>query len=191
MTDRARSAPAGDSAPVTTTIKDTIMRFAAPAAALSLALAVTSSIGTAQDVREPNPRAAALIASGEAALQAGEPQAAVDAFEAALTVDPGYTATWLRLAEAARQEGLQGKAIRYYREALSRDPDNYAAISGEGAALLEKGAVEKARANLARLEEICGDGCAETQTLAMALADVKTPMLAAEDVMPDTQVTQN
>jgi hypothetical protein len=41
---------------------------------------------------------------------------------------------------------MQGKAIHYYREALERDPENLAAISGEGEALVEKGAVEKARA---------------------------------------------
>jgi len=43
-------------------------------------------------------------------------------------------------------------------------------ISGEGQALLEKGAIEKAKRNLARLENVCGRDCTETRDLAAALA---------------------
>ena len=109
------------------------MRFAPAAAALSLALALTASVSWGAQ-RDPSPRAAVLIAQGQASLDAGDTQAAIDAYEAALTVDPAYTPVLIRLAEAARQEQLQGKAIRYYREALTRDPGNIAAIAGEGEA---------------------------------------------------------
>ena len=105
------------------------MRFAPAAAALSLAFAVTTSTGFASE-RDPAPRAAILIAEGEAALTAGDTQGAIDAFEAALVVDPAYTPLFLSLARAARADGLQGKALRYYREMLTRDPGNFAAISG-------------------------------------------------------------
>ncbi|WP_233996714.1 tetratricopeptide repeat protein [Porphyrobacter sp. CACIAM 03H1] len=156
------------------------MRFAAPAVALSLCLAITASITSAGAVGKPDPRAAALIAQGQAALTAGETQAAVDAFEAALAVDPGYTPIFIDLAEAARQSGLQGKAIRYYREALERDPGNFAAISGEGAALVEKGAVEKAKRNLAKLQSLCGDQCPETVALQSTIARGVPARLAVE-----------
>lgn len=146
------------------------MRFAPAAAALSLCLAMTASVINADAGMKPDPRAAALIAQGQAALQAGETQAAVDAFEAALAVDPGYTPIFIDLAEASRQSGLQGKAIRYYREALDRDPGNIAAISGEGAALVEKGALEKAKRNLAKLQSLCGDKCPETVALQSTIA---------------------
>ena len=142
--------------------------------------------------RPADPRAAALVAEGRSELASGQVQAAIDSFEAALTIDPGHTPIYLELAEAARIEGLQGKAIHYYREALAREPGNLAAISGEGEALLEKGAVEKARRNLARLESICGDQCAETQQLAAALArGPQGTVLTAEAVTPSTVVTQN
>ena len=88
------------------------MRFAPAAAALSLALAVTSSVGWAGE-RAPAPRAGVLLAEGQAALEQGDVQGAIDAYEAALAVDPGYTPIFLRLAEAARADQLQGKAIRY------------------------------------------------------------------------------
>lgn len=146
------------------------MRFAPAAAALSLCLAMTASISSAGDTRAPDPRAAVLIAQGQASLAAGEVQAAIDAFEAALAVDPGHTPIFIDLAEAARQQGLQGKAIRYYREALARDPGNFAAISGEGAALVEKGALEKAKRNLAKLQSLCGDKCPETVALQSSIA---------------------
>lgn len=155
------------------------MRFASAAAALSLVLAVTASVGQADD-RQAAPRAAQLIAEGDAALNAGDAQTAIDAFEAALAVDPGHTPVFLKLAEAARLEGLQGKAIRFYREALDRDPDNVAAISGEGIAMVEKGAMEKAKRNLTKLESLCGATCPETRNLQASIASGPKPRMAAE-----------
>ncbi|QFT78071.1 tetratricopeptide repeat protein [Erythrobacter sp. THAF29] len=155
------------------------MRFAPAAAALSLALVMTASVTSAGD-READPRAAALIVEGQALLNAGDTQGAIDAFEAALAVDPGYTPIFLNLAEAARQDGLQGKAIKYYREALARDPNNFAAISGEGEALVEKGALEKAKRNLSRLESLCGANCPETVALQSSIAAGPPARLAAE-----------
>lgn len=155
------------------------MRFAPAAAALSLALVVTASVTSATD-READPRAKALMVEGEALLEAGDTQGAIDAFEAALAVDPGYTPILNDLARAARLEGLQGKAIRYYREALERDPGNLAAIAGEGEALVEKGAVEKAKRNLARLESLCGATCPETLALQSKIAAGPPARLAAE-----------
>lgn len=168
------------------------MRYAPAAAALSLLVAVSASVGSAQEA-DVDPRAGALIAQAQASLDAGQPQRAVDALEAALAVDPQYTPILIALAEAARRDGLQGKAIRYYREALTRDPGNYAAIAGEGAAMVEKGAIDRARRNLAQLESLCGSSCDETRALAVAIArgPSNKNVLTAEAVMPDAMVTQN
>lgn len=160
------------------------MRFAPAAAALSLLLATTASV-TSAGGDAPDPRAEALLGQGRAALAAGDTQAAIDAFESALAVDPAHTPIFIELAEAARQVGLQGKAIRYYREALAREPSNFAAISGEGAALVEKGAVEKARRNLAKLQSLCGDACPETVALQSTIARGPSPRLAAETMVMD------
>ena len=167
------------------TLTETFMRFAPPAAALALVLAVTASVGFGQ-TRDPDPRAAILIAEGQAALDAGNTQAAIDAYEAALAVDPGYTPIFIRLAEAARSDELQGKAIAYYRQALARDPDNLQAIAGEGAAMAEKGALEKARLNLAKVESLCGESCPETQALTAAIAAGPiAPVMTAEAAMDE------
>jgi tetratricopeptide (TPR) repeat protein len=167
------------------------MRYLPAAVALSLLAAVTASVGQAAP-HEANPRAVELVAQGKAQLGAGNLQRAIDSFEAALAVDPAYSAVYLELADAARQEGLQGKAIHYYQQALQRDPNNLAAISGEGEAMVAKGAVEKARGNLAKLKSICGNGCSEAQQLAAAIAaGPKQKVLTAEAVTPDAAVTQN
>lgn len=165
------------------------MRFTPAALALSLLVAVSASVGHGA-THEPDPRAAALVAQGRSAADAGDLQGAIDAFEAALVIDPAYTGVYLDLAGAARQQGLQGKAIHYYREALEREPGNLAAIGGEGAALVEKGAVAKAERNLAQLKSLCGGGCSEVEQLAAAIAQ-GPPVQTAEAALPDTAVTQN
>ena len=166
------------------------MRFAPAAAALSLALAMTASVSSGAG-RDPEPRAAVLIAKGQASLSAGDIQDAIDSFEAALAVDPGYTPLLLRLAEAARADGLQGKAITYYREALAREPRNFEAMAGEGEALVERGALEKARANLAKLESLCGKDCIETNILATRIAASTAARVKTADATlaakPETQ----
>lgn len=165
------------------------MRYFPAAAALSLLVAVTGSVGYGAE-RQPDPAAAALVAEGRAALGAGNTQGAIDAFEAALAIDPAFTVVYIDLANAARADGLQGKAIRYYREALERDPGNFAALSGEGEAMVEKGAVEKARRNLARLQSLCGANCAETRQLASTI-DRGPPVMTAEAAVQEGAVTKN
>ncbi|MFX8903237.1 hypothetical protein ABTM99_20290, partial [Acinetobacter baumannii] len=77
----------------------------------------------------------------------------------------------------------------YYREALERDPNNIGAISGEGAAMVEKGAIDKARGNLARLQGLCGRACPETDQLAAAIARGPAPrVVSAETVKPQPVV---
>ncbi len=168
------------------------MRFAPAALALSLLAAVSASVGNSAPPTTLDPRAATLLAQGRAEIAAGRADAAIDAFEAALAVQPGNVTIYLDLANATRVQGMQGKALHYYREALARDPQNPVAISGEGVALVEKGALEKARRNLARLEQLCGADCRPTRDLAAALA--KGPPLrvvTAEQIKPQPVVTTN
>ena len=173
-------------------LMEKIMRFAPAAAALSLALAVTGSVVWGAE-RDPAPRAVTLIAEGRAALAAGDTQGAIDSFEAALAVDPGYTPILNDLGDVARSENLQGKAIRYYREALARNPRDRAAIAGEGAALAERGALDQARARLAQVKELCGTAqCGDAVMLEQAIAagprvTVTTAEASVPDSMPQPQ----
>jgi len=167
------------------------MRYFPAALALSLLVGVTASVGVAEPA-QIDPRAADLLAQGKAKMAAGDVQDATNSFEAALAIDPGQPSIYLELAAAARHDGLQGKAIHYYREAQVRAPSNLSAISGEGEALVEKGAVEKAKRNLAKLKSMCGDSCDEAKELAAAIAKGPSPkVLTAEAVAPAPIVTQN
>lgn len=172
--------------------KDLLMRYTPVALALSLLAAVTSSVSFSAPAQPLDPRAAALLAQGRAELAAGRLDGAIDAYEAALTVQPGNVAILLDLAEATRRQGMQGKALRYYRLALATDPANLQALSGEGAAFAEKGAIEKARRNLARLEGLCGSNCEATRALNAAIARGPSPrVVSAEAVKPAPVVTEN
>ncbi len=168
------------------------MRYFPAALALSLALAVTGSMGQARMLDPVDPRAAELLTIGRTDMAHGDVEGATDAFESALAVDPGYPGTLVALGDAARKAGLQGKAIHYYRVALQDNPNDVAAIAGEGSAMAEKGALEKARANLARLEGLCGKGCPETRVLSDAIAKGPTPkVVSAEAVKPQPVAQAN
>jgi len=174
------------------TIRDQIMRFAPATLALSLALALTASASYSVPPPLGDPRASELVRQGRTALSGGQVDQAIDSFEAALAIEPGSVDIIMALAEATRQQGLQGKAIHYYRAALERDPQNVQAISGEGAALVEKGALEKAKRNLARLFSLCGNDCEATRQLTAAIAKGPTPrVVTAESVKPSPVVTNN
>lgn len=175
-----------------TSAKDLLMRYTPAALALSLLVAVTSSVSFSAPPRPLDPRAQALMAQARAELAAGRVDDAVSAYESALTVQPGSTAILIDLAEATRRQGMQGKALHYYRQALKAEPGNLQALSGEGAALAEKGAIEKARRNLARLQGLCGSNCDEARRLSAAIAKGPAPrVVSAEALKPAPVVSEN
>lgn len=175
-----------------TSAKDLLMRYTPVAVALSLLAAISSSMSHSQSPEALDPRAASLLAQGRTALAAGNVDGAIDAYESALTVEPGSVSVLLSLADATRSQGLQGKALHYYRVALTSDPRNLTAIAGEGVALAEKGATEKANLNLARLQTLCGKTCSETQKLAAAIAKGPSPrVVTADATVPKPVVSEN
>lgn len=173
-------------------LKEYVMRYFPAALALSLLAAVSASVGHGQAPESESVVARSLVETGRSLLASGDTQRAIDAFEAALAIDPSYVRGYISLGDAARADGLQGKAIHYYREALERDPDNFAALSAEGGAMAEKGALEKARKNLARLAGLCGATCSETRDLEAAIARGPLPrVLSAEATTTEATVDQN
>ncbi|HKT77017.1 MAG TPA: tetratricopeptide repeat protein, partial [Sphingobium sp.] len=111
------------------------MRFTPASIALAVVLTTVSSVGLTQ---RPDAQIAPLSIewqqAGVAARKAGNYQAATDALESALTVDPRNRGAYVELAQVARAQGLQGKAIRLYREALLLDPNDVNALVGQGEA---------------------------------------------------------
>lgn len=139
------------------------------AAALALLSVSTSLYGQRAD-DQIDARSVALLERGKAARAAGNLDGANDLIESALAVDPRNRQAFIVLAEIARTQGLPGKSIRFYREALTLEPNDIVALRGQGEAMVQKGAVERAKENLARVKTLCGNGCAEANQLAAAIA---------------------
>ena len=168
------------------------MRFSPAAIALSLGLAMVSSAGlTKPELPQASPRAVALAEQGAAARAAGDLEGAIGLYETALAVDPSFHSAFVSLADIARAQGLDGKAVRLYREALSRDPNDQTALAGEGRALADRGALERAREDLARLRLLCRSACEAADELALAIEQAAAqPVRSAEAVTPATTVEE-
>jgi len=115
------------------------------------------------------PLSLAMMKSGETLLAAGQTQAATDKFEAALAADPRNRRAFLGMARAAEAEGLPGKAIRFYREALEIDPNDLTTLELQGLSLVERGATARAQANVERMRILCSGPCPQADRLAAAI----------------------
>lgn len=153
---------------------------------LSLAL-ISAGAAAQKPDKVIAPLSLKLQQQGEAALAAGNAAAANDALEAAIVADPRNRAALVALGRAAQAQQLPGKAIRYYKDALQLDPNDLAALSGEGDALVQRGAVDRAKANLARIQQLCRGACAPATTLAASIAKGPPPAVQtaqANDKVP-------
>lgn len=163
------------------------MRYLSVTAAIGLTLvSLSTSLSGQRPDDQIDPRSLALLERGKAARAAGNLSGANDLIETALVVDPRNRAAFTTLAEIARAQNLPGKAIRLYREALVLEPNDVAALKGQGEALVQKGAVEKAKENLAKIRAVCGATCGEGTVLAASIA--KGPpvkAVAAATTAPD------
>ena len=165
--------------------------------ALAAAIGVAAVAATAVQGQKPDAqvdaRSVALADQARAARTSGNLDQANDLLETALVVDPKNRRAFLELAEIAKSQGLPGKAIRFYREALELEPNDVAALAGQGDALVQKGAIVKARENLAKVQRLCANSCAEQSRLAAliekgpppavlsAQASAKVPAPGAEE----------
>ena len=177
------------------------MRFAPAmvfAAALGAAFTSAAVQGQKPDAQVDG-RSVQLVDQARAARAGGNADQANDLLESALAVDPKNRRAFLELADIAKAQGLPGKAIRFYREALELEPNDVAALAGQGDALVQKGAVVKARENLAKVKRICAGACPEEARLAAliekgpppavlaAQTPTKVPSPGAEDKTPQPQ----
>ncbi len=156
----------------------------AVAAGLLLASHAVPSVAQRAD-RDISPLSLALQADGTKAQQRGDLDAATGYFESALVADPRNRSAYIALAQIALAQGLAGKAVGLYREALTIDPQDSAALVGQGLALVERGAVDRARDNLAEAKRFCADPCVAAEPLIAALAKLdKTAELSPDAVKP-------
>lgn len=163
------------------------MRFSPVAIGLAFAgLSISTSLHGQRADSQIDPRSLALLAEGRAAAAAGNLSGATDLIETALAVDPRNRPAFLELASVADRQQLPGKAIRLYREALAIEPNDVAALAGQGEALVQKGAMEAARENLTRIRTLCAKkACPEATTLGAAIAKGPPPAPAPVAKVPE------
>ena len=146
------------------------MRFTPIALSLALAAATIASSGHGQRPDDQiDPTSAALVRQGQGHAAAGRHNEAIDLFETALAVDPRNRAAYVALARVAQAQRLPGKAIRLYADALRLEPNDVAALAGQGEAFVQRGAVERARRNLERVQSLCARPCPPAQQLAATI----------------------
>jgi Tfp pilus assembly protein PilF len=164
------------------------MRYSTVAVAVSLALlSVSASLSGQKPVASIDGQSLELLAQAKAARAAGNLEGATDLLETAVAVDPRNRQAFVLMAEMAQARGLPGKAIRLYREALVLDPGDVQALQGQGAALVQKGAVTQARANLAKIRQLCRTACAPATQLSAVIA--KGPPITTAQAVPPKRPT--
>ncbi|MEO8724349.1 MAG: tetratricopeptide repeat protein, partial [Sphingobium sp.] len=155
-------------------------------------LAVASSAGSSQQPAAPHRLSALSIewqGKGDLARKSGKLDDANNAYESALAADPQNRGAYMALAEIARGQGLQGKAIRFYGEALALNPTDVNALSGQGQALAEKGAIAQAQNILARIKPLCKSACLAANQLAASIKTQSSARAAALLAAKDTEPT--
>ena len=148
------------------------MRFSPLALTLGLAASAFSVAGQGQKPDDQiEPRSVALTSRAQTLLASGDLTAADDALETALAVDPRNRGAFVTLGKVAIRQKLFGKAIRLTNEALQLEPTDRDALLVQGQAMVELGALPRAKENLAKLQKLCGTaGCAQVATLSAAIA---------------------
>lgn len=130
------------------------------------------------------PRSVELLHQGEALLAAGKFEAADDVLETSLAIDPRNRAAFVVMARVAQKEKLFGKAIRFTNKALALEPGDRDALAVQGEAMVELGAVPRAKDNLAKLQKLCPSGCQQLAMLSAAISRGPTVAAAKAPAIP-------
>jgi Tfp pilus assembly protein PilF len=155
---------------------ETLMRLTPIALSVSLALATMASAGHGQRPDDQiDPRSVAMTQQGEALIASGQYDAATDTLESALVLDPRNRGAYIGLARVAQAQKLPGKAIGFYAEALKIEPNDVNALAGQGEALVQRGAVERAKQVLDKVKQVCSQSCPQAVTLAAVIAKGPPP----------------
>jgi tetratricopeptide (TPR) repeat protein len=169
-----------------------LMRLTPIVLSVAIAAATMASAGNGQRPDDQtDPRSTALVAQAEAQSAAGRHNEAIDLLETALAVDPGNRGAYIALAHVAQAQRLPGKAVRYYADALRLEPNDVTALAGQGEAYVQRGAIERARRNLQRVQTLCHQPCPQAQQLAAVIqrgppADVLASQRPEQGAPPTT-----
>ena len=109
--------------------------------------------------------------AGKSAVAAEDWKRAIELLSRAAARDAGNANIQNYLGFANRNDGNWETAMRHYRVALHIDPAHRGATEYMGHAYLMRGNLPLARAQLTRLERLCGRSCDEYASLSRAIED--------------------
>jgi tetratricopeptide (TPR) repeat protein len=147
-----------------------LMRLTPIALSLAIAAATIASAGQGQRPDDQiDPFSASLVQRAQGLSAAGQHNEAIDLLETALAIDPRNRGAYIALGRVAQAQRLPGKAIRHYADALRLEPNDVNALAAQGEAYVQRGAVDRARANLERVRTLCAQPCPQAQQLATVI----------------------
>jgi tetratricopeptide (TPR) repeat protein len=144
----------------------------AAALAFSFAAPVAFAAGGSFDSSPPQ-FSASEFEQGRAAIDKKDWNNAISHLQKALAKDKNNADIHSYLGYAYRNNGNWDEGIKYYTSALAINPNHKGANEYLGQAYLNRGNVALAEQQLAKLDKICGQSCAEYKMLAVAVADYK------------------
>lgn len=141
----------------------------------ALALGATLAVSAPVLAKAPvaNATSARLMQQANALMGQNRSLEAASLYEAALAADPRNSNAFIGLGRAYEQQGLTGRAISYYRKALTINPNDLTALEASGMALIKKGSLAQAQETLDRLRRVCPKGCVQAERLATALGSAQ------------------
>lgn len=98
----------------------------------------------------------ARIAKAERMIKSGNHVAAVETLRVIVEDEPGNADAWNLLGFASRKLKRFDDAEAAYETALRLDPEHLGALEYQGELFIETDRMERAKANLARLNTLCG-----------------------------------
>jgi Tfp pilus assembly protein PilF len=148
-----------------------LMRLTPIALSAAIILVTVGSAGYSQRPDDQiDARSVAMVQQAQELTAQARYQEAIDLLETALAVDPRNRQAFVGLARVAQAQKLPGKAIKLYSEALKLEPNDVSAIAAQGEAMVQRGAVERAKRNLERVKTLCKGPCPQATNLAAVIA---------------------
>lgn len=145
--------------------------FRTPFRLLGFAAALALSLNAAQAIDIIINTDAPDLTSVRAKIKAKNFKAALDELKE-ISAGNQHPDIYSLMGFALRKSGDYKQALTYYNKALDFNPNHRGALEYQGQLFVETGEIAKAKANLARLTELCPKGCEEREDLAKAIQKI-------------------
>ena len=129
----------------------------------------SSNTSSGSGAAAPNP----LFASAQQAIADKDYSAAVPLLQQVTSAEPRNADAWNLLGFSNRKLGNMDEAAKAYHKALKINPGHLGALEYQGEMYVQLGDLKKAKANLSRLQSLCG-ACEEMVDLQEAIDSAKS-----------------